>query len=179
MSSHASSRAARHSRIVALLETRPVRSQAELARLLHADGFTVTQATLSRDLDELRAVKVRHVSGDLVYAIPGEGGDRTPRPPEPVADDGVPVRLARLTTELLVSVDAAGQLVVLRTPPGGAQLLASAVDRADFRGVVGTIAGDDTVLLITRTPKDGTAVAARLLGLARRSSEPTRTGGAS
>ena len=177
MPSLVTSRTARHARIVALLENRPVRSQAELARLLETDGVAVTQATLSRDLDELGAVKVRDADGDLVYAVPGEGGDRTPRPAGADTAGSVTARLSRLATELLVSIDAAGQMVVLRTPPGGAQLLASALDRADLQGVMGTIAGDDTVLVVTRTAKDGSAVADRLLGLAR-SHEPTRTGGA-
>src|SRR5688500_7587321 len=129
MSSLATSRTARHARIVALLESRAVRSQAELSRLLEAEGVVVTQATLSRDLDELGAVKVRDSAGGLVYAVPGEGGDRTPRPAGADTAGSMAARLSRLTTELLVSADAAGQLVLLRTPPGGAQLLASAVDR--------------------------------------------------
>lgn len=173
----ATSRAARHRRIVALLEARPVHSQAELARLLGSEGMGVTQATLSRDLDELGAVKVRTSGGELVYAVPVEGGDQLPRPPE--GDAVVSARLSRLAAELLVSADVAGHLVVLRTPPGGAQLLASAVDRSSMAEVVGTIAGDDTVLLIARTPKAGAALADRLLTLTRSSGEPVRTGGAS
>ena len=117
-------KAARHARISQLLESRPVASQTELGRLLAAAGVEVTQATLSRDLDELGAVKVRVGAGPLVYAVPGEGGDRTPRPGGQVGDTG---RLARLCGELLVSAEASGNLVVLRTPPGAAQFLASAL----------------------------------------------------
>lgn len=161
----ASSRTARHRRIVALLETRRVRSQADLARLLADDGVVVTQTTLSRDLDELGAVKIRDGEGGLVYAVPGEGGDPTPRlAPVNGAGNG---RLSRLAAELLVSADASANLVVLRTPPGAAQFLASAVDHAGLTEVIGTIAGDDTVLMITRHPTGGAALAERMLGLAQ------------
>jgi transcriptional regulator of arginine metabolism len=159
----ATTKTARHRRIVELLGTTRVRSQPELVRLLAGDGLAVTQATLSRDLDELGAVKVRD-GGELVYAVPAEGGDPTPRPAAPVADTDA--RLARLTAELLVSAEASANLVVLRTPPGAAQFLASAVDRAALDQVIGTIAGDDTVLLVTSEPAGGAAVAAALLRLA-------------
>jgi len=157
-------KAARRQRIVEHLTRSPVHSQPELARLLADDGVVVTQATLSRDLDELGTVRIRDRHGSLVYAVPGEGGDRTPRaaPAEGVVDG----RLARLCAELLVAADASANLVVLRTPPGAAQFLASAIDHAELAGVLGTIAGDDTVLLISRDPRGGRAVADRLLGLA-------------
>ena len=160
----AASRTARHRRIVELLETRRVRSQTELARLLADDGVAVTQTTLSRDLDELGAVKIRDGDGDLVYAVPAEGGDTTPRL-APVNGE-VGARLSRLAAELLVSADASANLVVLRTPPGAAQFLASAVDRAALPDVIGTIAGDDTVLMISPEPDGGPALAERQLGLA-------------
>jgi transcriptional regulator of arginine metabolism len=158
-------RAARHQRIVELLARHPVRSQPELARLLSDDGLVVTQATLSRDLDDLGAVKVRDGEGALVYAVPGEGGDRTPRPPAGSAADA---RLARLCEELLVSAEPSANLVVARTPPGAAQFLASAIDHAELPALLGTIAGDDTVLLICRDPEGGAAVARSLLRLADR-----------
>lgn len=164
MTQLATSRTARHRRIVELLETRRVRSQTELARLLAEDGVQVTQTTLSRDLDELGAVKIRDGGGDLVYAVPAEGGDPTPRLAP--ADGEAVGRLSRLAGELLVSADASANLVVLRTPPGAAQFLASALDRAALAGVVGTIAGDDTVMVIARDPAGGAALAARLLDLA-------------
>ncbi len=159
-------RTARHRRIADTLAHTRVRSQAELARLLRRDGFPVTQATLSRDLEELGAVKVRAPDGSLVYALPGEGGDRTPRPaPDPAAYGG---RLARLAGELLVSAEASANLVVLRTPPGAAHFLASALDHASLPDVLGTIAGDDTVLLVCREPAGGGPVASRLLAVAER-----------
>ncbi|MGH8893174.1 MAG: arginine repressor [Actinomycetes bacterium] len=161
----ATSRTARHRRIVELLETSRVRSQAELVRLLASDGVAVTQTTLSRDLDELGAVKIRDGDGGLVYAVPAEGGDPTPRLAPVSGESGG--RLSRLAAELLVSADASANLAVLRTPPGAAQFLASALDRAGLPDVIGTIAGDDTVLVIARRPDGGAALAARMLDLAR------------
>ena len=109
-------------------------------------------------------MKIRDGGGDLVYAVPAEGGDPTPRLAP--ADGEAVGRLSRLAGELLVSADASANLVVLRTPPGAAQFLASALDRAALAGVVGTIAGDDTVMVIARDPAGGAALAARLLDLA-------------
>jgi transcriptional regulator of arginine metabolism len=156
-------RAARHQRITELLERHAVGSQGQLLDLLGEDGITVTQATLSRDLVDLGAVKVRQ-GRQLVYAVPAQGGDATPRP----AQDGAEVsaRLARLCAELLVSARAVGNQVVLRTPPGAAQFLASAIDRSDATDILGTIAGDDTILVITTELRGGPATAQRLLELA-------------
>ncbi len=156
-------RAGRHARIVELIRARPVRSQTELAELLAAEGLHVTQGTLSRDLVELGAVKVRAGSG-LVYALPGEGGDRSPV--AGIGREQLDARLARLCEELLVTAEASANLVVLRTPPGGAQFLASAIDASVLPAVLGTIAGDDTVLLVTREPDGGRVVAERFLALA-------------
>jgi transcriptional regulator of arginine metabolism len=157
-------RAARHQRIAEILNRQPVRSQAELARLLADDGIAVTQGTLSRDLDELGAVRVRGSDGSLVYAVPGEGGDRTPRAGEQAVIDA---RLVRVCEEILVSARASANLVVLRTPPGAAQYLASAIDHAARSEILGTIAGDDTVLVISADPQGGDAVAAWFLALAQ------------
>jgi transcriptional regulator of arginine metabolism len=141
-------RAARHARIVELVRDKAVRSQTELADLLAVDGVQVTQATLSRDLEELRAVKVGGV-----YVIP-EDGLPALRPVEQA-----PARLIRLLRELLNSVDVSGNLVVLRVPPGAAQFLASALDRSGLPDVVGTIAGDDTILVVARDAGDGPGAA--------------------
>lgn len=155
---------ARQQRIVELLTQREVRSQTELGDLLAHEGLHVTQATLSRDLVELEAVKVRSRSGALVYAVPAEGGDRTPRP---ATDKGAgEARLARLCAELLVSAQAGANLVVLRTPPAAAPLLASAIDKAQLGEVLGTIAGDDTVLVIAHEPREGVPLARRFIALA-------------
>ncbi len=168
---------ARHSRVAALLAGRPVRSQQELGLLLAAQGVHVTQATLSRDLGELGAYKVRTADGGLAYALP-DGADRGTRS----AGVGA-AQLARRLEELLLSAEAVTGNVVLRTPPGGAHLLASSIDAAELPEVAGTIAGDDTVLLICRTLDGRPSVevadvlAGRLLaaadGLARGGAEPS------
>jgi transcriptional regulator of arginine metabolism len=143
-------KAGRHARISELIRARPVHSQTELADLLVGDGVQVTQATLSRDLEELGAVKVRGTDGGpAAYLIPEEGNPVF-RPAEQA-----PARLLRLLRELLTGADASGNLVVLRTPPGAAQFLASALDRSGLPEVVGTIAGDDTILVVAREPIDG------------------------
>jgi transcriptional regulator of arginine metabolism len=161
---------ARHRRIVEILRRTPVRSQVELADRLGGEGVAVTQATLSRDLVELGAVKVRHPEGGLVYATPGEGGDRTPW--AGVEQEMLDARLARLCEELLVTAEGSANLVVLHTPPGAAQFLASAIDHSVLPEVLGTIAGDDTVLVVTRDPRGGDAVAMRFLALAAGPSNP-------
>ncbi|ACU39270.1 arginine repressor [Actinosynnema pretiosum subsp. pretiosum] len=154
------SRTARQARIVELVSQNAVRSQAELAKILAAEGVDVTQATLSRDLDELGAVKLRGPDGGApVYVIPEDGS--------PVRGvQGGTTRLTRVLEELLVSVDHSGNLAVLRTPPGAAQFLASALDRAALHDIVGTIAGDDTILVVAREPLSGADLAARVTALA-------------
>ncbi|MGH3725841.1 MAG: arginine repressor [Mycobacterium sp.] len=149
----ADTRAGRQARIVGLLSTQSVRSQVELAALLAAEGIETTQATLSRDLDELGAVKLRAADGGVgVYVVPEDGS--------PVRGvSGGTDRLSRLLGELLVSTDASGNLAVLRTPPGAAHYLASAIDRASLPDVVGTIAGDDTIAVIAREPLTGAQLA--------------------
>jgi transcriptional regulator of arginine metabolism len=147
---------ARQAKIIFLLGQQQVRSQAELAELLAADGVQVNQGTLSRDLVEVGAVRVRGHSGHLVYAVPADGGDRTPHIGEFATFEG---RLARLCSEVMVSAEASANLVVLRTPPGAAQYFASAIDRVGWDAILGTIAGDDTILLITREPLGGAAIA--------------------
>jgi len=155
----ARSRAARQARIVELITQRTVHSQSELLALLEAEGIASTQATLSRDLDELGAVKLRGADGGTpVYVIPDDGS--------PVRGiEGGTARLARLLGELLVSADASGNLAVLRTPPGAAHYLASALDRAALHDVVGTIAGDDTLLVVAREPRTGAELVDRLQSL--------------
>jgi transcriptional regulator of arginine metabolism len=160
-----STKNSRHQLVVELLATHEVRSQPELLDLLVARGVQVTQATLSRDLVELDAVRVRTQSGALVYAVPAEGGDRRPAAPGETAAAGH--RLGRLLAELLVSADASANLVVLRTPPGAAQFLASAMDKVEYTDVLGTIAGDDTVLVMSRDPNGGEEITRRLLALAQ------------
>lgn len=154
-------RTARHARIVELIRERAIRSQSELAELLASEGVQVTQATLSRDLEELGAVKVRGGDGPAVYVIPEDGN-----PPLRPAEQP-PARLVRLLRELLTGVDSSGNIAVLRTPPGAAQFLASALDRAGLPDVVGTIAGDDTIFVVAREAAGGAELAAKLSGWAQ------------
>jgi transcriptional regulator of arginine metabolism len=154
-------KAARQAAIVELLDSEAVASQTRLGALLAAKGVQVTQATLSRDLEELGAYKTRTATGTR-YAVPPEG---QPRPGTP---EDVDARLGRLLEELCVSAEATGGYVVLRTPPGGAHFLAAAIDRSGLPDIAGTVAGDDTVLLVTRTAPTpaAEALADRLLRLA-------------
>jgi transcriptional regulator of arginine metabolism len=163
-------RAARHARIVELIRDKAVRSQTELADLLAGDGTLVTQATLSRDLEELGAVKVRSGDGGpTIYLIP-EDGKRPLRDAEQAS-----ARLIRLLRELLTGADASGNIAVLRTPPGAAQFLASALDRTGLPEVVGTIAGDDTILVVAREATGGAALADKLSGWATDTIEGSTT----
>jgi transcriptional regulator of arginine metabolism len=178
---------ARHAQIAAILAHAepPVRSQEELAERLAQRGVRVTQATLSRDLEELGAVRLRAADGALVYALPGEAGGpgsmpgglaeaaeaaEAAGPGRPSASLGQEPssRLARFASELLVTAEASGNLVVLRTPAGAAQFLASAIDHAAWPSILGTVAGDDTVLVIARDPSGGQDLARSLLRLADR-----------
>jgi transcriptional regulator of arginine metabolism len=192
-------KAARHAQIAGILEQAAVRSQEELAEWLARRGVRVTQTTLSRDLVELGAVRLRGPDGGLVYALPDEPGgfgslpgslpgtdgtDRTERtvgasgaaagaslpgaePPGRLATEP-PSRLGRAAAELLVSAEASANLVVLRTPAGAAQFLASVIDHANWPSILGTVAGDDTVLIIARDPVGGPELAGALLRLAER-----------
>jgi len=227
-------KAARQARIVAILSHEQVHSQEQLAGLLSQyAGMHVTQATLSRDLDELGVVRLRAAGGALVYALPGDPGGPnshpggaldyqerarlTPAPPPPagarpavqepragaetgpaataipdpgpagqadassqavgpdqaarppgVTAGGASSRLVRYLKELLTSAESSANLVVLRTPAGAAQFLASAIDHAAWPAILGTVAGDDTVLVIARDPAGGDALAADFLRLAER-----------
>ena len=162
--STADTKTARQQLIIDLLTRHPVRSQQELVDLLHDQGVNATPSTVSRDLVELDAVRVRHGGSGLVYAVPAEGGDRTPRPA--TGSSAGQSRLTRVAREVLVTAEASANLVVLRTPPGAAQYLASAIDHSEPTDVIGTIAGDDTVMMICRDPAGGQAVAARFMDLA-------------
>jgi arginine repressor len=231
-------KAARHAQIVSILEQAAVRSQEELADWLARRGVRVTQTTLSRDLEELGAVRLRDSGGALIYALPGEPGGPGSRPGGLAAslarqpggapgepddgepDDGEPdgsepdgsepgsggqshpadgrpvspggpgapgpqppaaalreqagtfaeprARLARAAAELLVSAEASANLVIVRTPAGAAQYLASVLDHARWPSILGTVAGDDTVLVIARDPAGGDELARSLLRLAER-----------
>jgi transcriptional regulator of arginine metabolism len=154
---------ARQTALTALLRGRRITSQAGLLEALHDQGFEATQATVSRDLDELGAVKVRGDDGRLVYALP-----------EPLAADGVDERELRQVLALSLSaIVPSGNLVVVRTPPGHANLLASTLDRAGLPGLAGTVAGDDTVLLVCTERTAGRAMARQLSVLAAQAGAAT------
>ena len=192
-------KAARQAQIAGILAHAQVRSQEELAGMLADRGVHVAQATLSRDLEELGAVRLRGAAGALVYALPGDpggpgswpggvggtgaegaAGHGPASPGQPARsgtvrtaagrDDVEPATgtLPRVAAELLVSAEASANLVVLRTPAGGAQLLASALDHAEWPAILGTVAGDDTVLVIARDPAGGGDLAEALLRQAER-----------
>jgi arginine repressor len=233
-------KAARQARIVTILARAQVHSQEQLSSLLSQyAGMHVTQATLSRDLDEIGVVRLRAANGTLVYALPGDPGGhgapagaaldfperRRSRPASPAAPPpggpnegpaargtdssgaaggagepgtgdaatgtdesastmtgtvagaaagsgagagGDSARLNSYLKELLTSAEASANLVVLRTPAGAAQFLASAIDHAAWPAILGTVAGDDTVLVIARDPAGGDALAAEFLHLAER-----------
>ena len=150
------SKAQRQHRIVKLLAENAVTSQTHLVELLAADGVAATQATVSRDLEDLGAIKVRVAGGETVYAIPELPKDR-------VAPES---HLKRVLGEWLVEVSHSANLVVLRTPPGSAHVVGSAIDRAGLADVLGSVAGDDTVLVVTNERAGGEAVARRLSELA-------------
>ena len=146
----------RQHRIARLLEDQAVSSQAQLVELLAADGVVATQATVSRDLEDLGAVKVRIPGGAMAYAIPEHAKDRS------APDD----HLRRVMGEFVVDVSHSGNLVVLRTPPGSAHVIGSALDRAGLPDVLGNVAGDDTLLLVCSEHTNGAEVANRLADLA-------------
>jgi transcriptional regulator of arginine metabolism len=146
----------RQHKIAKILETEQVTAQAHLVELLAADGVVATQATVSRDLEELGAIKVRIPGGETVYAIPE-------LPKERVAPED---HLRRVLGDWVVEVRQSGNLVVLRTPPGSAHVVASAIDRAGLDAIVGTVAGDDTLLVVANEKLGGAKVAKRLSGLA-------------
>lgn len=148
---------ARQARIAALIDRDRISSQTELAQRLADEGVVVSQPTLSKDLLEIGAVRVRSSSGDFKYAL--LAGENPPGTPSALA------RLVRLCGELLLSAEGSANLTVLRTPPGAAQFFASAIDKVGWESVLGTIAGDDTVAIITRDPAGGAAMAETFLGL--------------
>ena len=146
----------RQHRIARLLSEQAVTSQAHLVDLLAADGVQATQATVSRDLEDLGAIKVRVAGGDTVYAIPELPTEQ--RAPED--------HLRRVLGDWVVEVNHSGNLVVLRTPPGSAHVVGSALDRSGVADVLGTVAGDDTLLVVVSEAAGGAAVARRLSDLA-------------
>ena len=150
------SKTQRQHRIAKLLEANIVSNQTQLVELLAADGVTATQATVSRDLEDLGAIKVRVAGGEPAYAIPE-------MPSEQAAPSD---HLRRVLGDWVVEVDQSLNLVVLRTPPGSAHVVGSALDRSGLAGLLGTVAGDDTLLCVADEVVGGPALAATLRDLA-------------
>ena len=147
------SASARRALVASLITEGKVHSQSDLVDLLHAKGVDVTQATASRDLEEMGAIRRKNASGELTYTLlSDEPAGRAP--------------ISRISDELILSITSSGNLAVVRTPPGGAHLLASAIDRAvqsgEFSYAIGTIAGDDTVLVVAKQAQGGSQLATRL-----------------
>ena len=141
--------------ILTLVSTRPVRSQEDLAELLERQGFEATQATISRDIKELGLAKVPMKDGNahqFKYVLPS-------------ADVSFTSRLHRLVAELVSSVKSSVNLIVLRTPPGSGMMLAAAIDEAQWPEIIGTIGGDDTILVIVQDPKDTPIIVQRFTDL--------------
>lgn len=146
----------RQQTIVRLVGVHPVTSQPQLLELLSDEGISATQATVSRDLDDLGAIKVRVPGGDTVYAIPEY------EPARQVPHD----HLRRVMGEWVAEVKASANVVVLRTPPGCAHVVASALDRSNLPGLLGTVAGDDTLMCIADEDIGGVVLSATLRELA-------------
>jgi len=144
----------RHAAILKIIRHHQVASQERLRELLVGEGFDVTQATLSRDIRELGLAKVGNPDGGSHYSAPLEG------PPS------IRPHLEQLLPAMLVAVDGVGPLLVLKTPAGAAQALGVALDGAGWSEVIGTISGDDAVLVITRSERARRAVQTRLEELA-------------
>jgi len=142
--------------ITQLLARHGVTSQPQLVELLAAEGVDATQATVSRDLEDIGAVKVRVPAGESVYAIPEFEPDR-------IAPED---QLRRVMSEWVVDVTHSGPIVVVRTPPGCAHVVASALDRSGLGGLLGTVAGDDTMLCVSDESMGGKRLAGRLRELA-------------
>ena len=146
----------RQHRVERLLAGQVVTSQEQLVGLLADEGIESTQATVSRDLDDLGAVKVRVSGAESMYAIPEHPADRV-----------VPIdQLRRVMGEWVVDVGYSGNLVVLRTPPGSAHVVASALDRTGIEGSIGTVAGDDTLMVVAAEGTTGEQLATALSALA-------------
>jgi transcriptional regulator of arginine metabolism len=145
----------RHAAILKIVRTHKVASQEQLRELLKAEGFDVTQATLSRDIRELGLAKVAAPEGGSHYAPPPEAGTAI-RP-----------HLEQLLPAMLVSMDGVGPLLVVKTPAGGAQALGLAIDGTGWPEIIGTIAGDDAILVITRSERARRAVQTRLKEVAK------------
>jgi len=145
---------ARQQALMELVRTQPLASQHEIQEHLSQLGYEATQSTISRDLEELGLVRIRDSEGHLKYGWPND-----------TAALGAASRLRTLLSEFLVSVASSGNLVVLKTTPGAANAVADVLDRASMEGVLGTIAGDDTVLVVAPSERDARTLARELAAI--------------
>lgn len=143
--------------ILTLVATRPIHSQDELVALLDKQGYAATQATVSRDIKELGLAKVP-IKG-------AEGDDGLFKYVVPSATANYVSRLHRVVAELVTTVEGSVNLIVLRTPPGSAQMVASAIDEAGWPEVLGSVGGDDTIMVILRDPNVMPVIKQRFLDL--------------
>ena len=147
-------RTKRQKMLADILRAEPIGSQEEATERLGAAGFAVNQATVSRDLAQLGAVKVKR-GGAIRYALPDQMGE----------SDWAAARLERIFAEWVQSVEPAGSLIVLRTPPGSAHIVGLALDQAQLAEVAGTICGDDTIFIAVRDAADVHGLADRFRAL--------------
>jgi transcriptional regulator of arginine metabolism len=153
MSTNSQNVSARRARAISLIQSGIIHSQTDLVDQLKKSGFRVTQTTASRDLEEIGAVRGRNSHGDSVYQI------------RESSDDAL-TRINPVPSKLILSVDHSANLVVVHTPPGAAQFVASSLDHANLTGVIGTLAGDDTIILVSKKATGGAQLAKELLAFA-------------
>lgn len=155
--------AARRAKAISLISAGVVHSQEDLVQGLKKAGFKVTQATASRDLEEVGAIRSRAADGGLVYSMP-------------TSAEGALAKSMPLPAELIIAIESSANIAVVKTPPGGAQLLASSLDHIGLNHVIGTIAGDDTVLVISKKATGGAQLAKELALYKRTQASGVRTG---
>lgn len=153
MSTNSQNVSARRAKAISLIQAGLVHSQTDLVNQLKKSGFRVTQTTASRDLEEIGAVRARNLHGESVYQI------------RESSDDAL-TRVNPVPSRLILSVDHSANLAVVRTPPGAAQFVASSLDHANLTGVIGTLAGDDTIILVSKKATGGAQLAKELLAFA-------------
>ncbi|KGP74829.1 ArgR family transcriptional regulator [Desulfosporosinus sp. Tol-M] len=147
-------KARRQMKIQEIITKEIIRTQEDLADKLHLSGFDVTQATVSRDIKEMGLIKVPSADEEYRYAVPNE-----------VHPPNLQDRLKRVLRETVVSINDTESLVVIRTLPGNAHALAAVLDNSNWEEIIGTVAGDDTILLVIKPKEAVSEVLERLAGL--------------
>jgi transcriptional regulator of arginine metabolism len=150
MSTNSQNVSARRAKAISLIQAGLIHSQTDLVTQLKKSGFRVTQTTASRDLEEIGAVRGRNGQGESIYQIRG------------TSDDALS-RVNPVPSKLILSVDHSANLAIVHTPPGAAQFVASSLDHTNLTGVIGTLAGDDTIILVSKKSTGGAQLAKELL----------------